>query len=327
MAKLSMNQLINFSEQLATMLEAGLPLSRALEVSGRQARGRAAVAVRTLRGLIEKGATFTDALEQSGVFPDFYVRLAEVGESGGALDRVIADLADFYSFKRSLRRDFISRIVFPVLQYVFAVAVVTAALFILRHLGSDAGNPAWVAGVGYGLPAALVLVYYGLLKPLAGARPLHEVALRVPMIREIVLSLALARFSRVMHLTFEAGMPIAEGVERAMQVTENGAFAARAGRARRAIDAGRPLTGALQEARVFPAEFTDVVQVAEEAGKLSERFAWLTEHYTDRARFAMRAFVSVLSRLVWVLVAVVMVIFIFRMFTTYRGAIEGSLGR
>ncbi|MFO7958957.1 MAG: type II secretion system F family protein [Candidatus Brocadiia bacterium] len=325
MARLSTKQLINFSEELATMLEAGMPMSRSLEVLADQARGRAASVIGTLRDRIEAGSTLSEAMEQSAAFPEFFLRLVEVGETGGALDEVLAELGRFYTFRRSMRREFLARILFPVIEYVVGVGVVTFALYVLGRLGADLGSPFWVALLGYGVPVGGILAYQFVLKPLAGTRRFHEIALRLPVLGGISRALALARFSRVMHLTLEAGVPITEGVERAMEVTGNGAFAARAERVRRAIDVGATLTGALREAGVFPPQYTEIVEVAEESGMLSRRFDWLADHHAEQARYAMRAVVSVISKVIWVAVAVVMIVFIFRLFVYYRGALQGAM--
>jgi len=325
-ARLSTKQLISFSEQLATMLEAGMPMSRALDVLADQARGRAASVIGALGDRIDGGATLSEAMEEGGAFPDFFVRLVEVGEAGGALDEVLAELGELYTFRRSMRREFLARILFPALEYVVGVGVVTFALYVLRRLGAELGSPLWVAAFGYGIPLGIILAYRFLLKPLAGTRPFHEVALRLPVVGGVFQALALARFSRVMHLTLEAGMPITEGVERAMEVTENGAFVARAGGVRGAIDAGATLAGALREAGLFPPQYTEIVEVAEESGMLSRRFDWLADHHAERVRFAMGALVSVLSKVIWAVVAVVMIVFIFRLFTYYQGAIQGAMG-
>ena len=137
-------------------------------------------------------------------------------------------------------------------------------------------------------------------------------------------SLALARFSLIMYLMYEAGVLIGEALGKSLEGTNNGAFAARARRATATIEHGT-LTEALEGTGLFPLEYLQIIAVAEESGKLSERLEWLASHYADKSEAALRALVTVIARLIYLAVACVIVYFIFKFFTRYAGQVGGMV--
>jgi type II secretory pathway component PulF len=203
---------------------------------------------------------------------------------------------------------------------------VAVATYILRVIEGTSGNSGTILLVGYGAPAALVLAYYAVVRPMGATRLVHETLLRVPVIGRVVRSLALARFSLIMHLMYEAGAPLRDALRRALEGTGNAAFAARARAAVGALEHGT-LTEALQNTGLFPLEDLNIVAVAEESGKLSERLDWLAAHHADQAEAGLRALVIVTARLIYVAVAAVIVFFIVKFFMRYAGALQAAAGR
>ena len=314
MPNVSRKQLIWLSHDLATMLSAGLPVSRALETMGsRGGSPRLRAAIRRVGRRVQEGATLAEALAEQRCFPPLFLHAVAAGEQGGALDRVLGELLRFYELQQRLWRRFVGQIALPVVQYVAAVAVVSFATYIINMLGGRPGVGALVRGllIGYGVPVGLVAFYHFVVKPLGGTRLCHEILLRIPVAGKTMLYLALARFSLVMYVMMEAGVPVKESLARALEATSNGAFAARARGATRVIQSGSRLTDALAGTGLFPVQYLEVVEVAEESGKLSERLDWLCAHYTERAEFALRALAVVLAWLIWIAVAAVIIYFIF----------------
>lgn len=321
----SRKKLIWFCNSMATMLDAGLPVTRALTVTGRQAGGgmRSGLA-RVLKG-VEKGSTLAEAMGRERGFPDLLVQLVRVGETSGTLERTIAEAGRYYEFQQQLWRSFLSGIAWPAFQYIIAVAVVAFTFTVLAGLGNAMGDPRMVLGLGYGIPVLVVFLYVFMLRPLGGTRPVHELLLRIPVIRSVSLNLALARLSLLMHLMTEAGVPLMESVREAMRGTANATFDARGDRVARTVECGGSLTDGFAETRLFPREYLEVMAVAEESGKLSERFAWLARHYAERASGSLKALNRVAGVLVWILVAAVIVTFIFKIFSQYVGSLNQAL--
>ena len=322
---MSAKQMAWFCHTLGTMLDAGLPTTRALDVLASQApSGRMRSAMVRARKRIDRGDTLAEALEAQRCFPRLLLQLVRVGEESGTLDRTMQEAASFYELQQRLWRTFLSRITLPVIQYVVAVAVVTFATYLVNSL---LDRPAHILPgllLGYGLPVLLVLVYQLLVKPFGGARTVHEVLLRTPILGRVAQSLALSRFSLVMYLMLEAGVPAIQAVTRAFESTGNRAFAARGLRAARAIEDGGNLTEALVSTGLFTREYRDIVQVAEESGKLSERFEWCANEYSNRAEFALGMLAGFMARLIWVIVALFILVFIFKFFGFYSRALSGA---
>jgi type IV pilus assembly protein PilC len=299
-------------------------MSRALNVLSAQVPpGAIRRSLLRVRDGVESGATLAEAFEAQGHFPRFFLQLLAVGEESGTLERTLDELARFYEFQQRLWRSVISYLALPVFQYVAAVAVISLATHIISTL--EDGPPRLVQGlcIGYGVPAALIAFYFLFVKPLGGTRLCHEAMLQVPVLGGVVRSLALARFSLVMYLMSESGVSVAKAVNRAFEATNNRAFSARAGAAEAAVDGGASLAEVLNGTGLFPRDYIDIVDVAEESGKLSERLSWLASHYADKAEFALRALAAVVARLVWAVVAAVIIVFIVKFFMRYAGALRG----
>ncbi|MHC4788440.1 MAG: type II secretion system F family protein, partial [Planctomycetota bacterium] len=259
-------------------------------------------------------------------FPPFFLHLIDAGEQSGSLDRTLDELGRFYEFQRRLKLTFISQAVMPALQYVAAVAIVALATHIISILGEAPSGGGRVLLFGYGIPVVLVLAYYALLRPIGATRVVHELLLAVPVLGGVFRSLALARFSLVMYLMWEAGVPVREALQRSLEGTGNAAFAARAPRAVKAVEEGT-VTEALKDTGLFPVEYLNIVAIGEESGKLSERLQWLASHHAEQAERALRALVVLAARLIYVLVACIIIYFIVTFFMRYATALMGAAGR
>ncbi|MCK4283448.1 MAG: type II secretion system F family protein [Candidatus Brocadiae bacterium] len=308
---------------LRTMLDAGLPVSRALNVlSGQAPSSWVGRAIQRIRVRLEGGATLAEAFEAEKRFPPLFIQLIAVGEEGGTLERTLGELVRFYEFQERIRRNLVKNLILPLTQYVIAVAVVSFATYIIGMIQDVPTNWRLWLVVGYGGPLALIAFYFLVLKPFGGTRLFHEVVLRVPVLGRMVRALALARFSLVMHLLSEAAVPVSRAVERSFEATNNGAFAARADRAVSVIKQGGTVSEALDATRLFPFDYMATVEIGEESGKLSERFDWLASHYAERAESALGALAVVVARLVWVCVAAIIIYFISKFFGMYLGGLQ-----
>jgi type IV pilus assembly protein PilC len=321
---ITLKQMIWLCRTMGTMLDAGLPMSRVLAVLSSQASGPMRQALQRVESGVEGGETLTQALQATGAFQPLFVQLVAAGEMSGALDRTFAELARFYEFQQRMWRYFLGQISLPVMQYIAAVAVISFATFLTRMLAGGHGGLISGLLIGYGIPALLVVLYLVVVKQLGGTRLVHEVVLQIPVLGGVMRSLALARFSLVLYLMYEGGVPVAESLRRAFEGTNNGAFAARATKAVQAVEKGGTLTDALLATGLFPPDYMEVISVAEESGKITERLDWLAKNYGERAETAMGALVSVVAKLIYACVAIIIIIFIFRIFSQYLGQIQGA---
>ena len=320
---LSKRVLGHFCHQLGTMLQAGLPLRRALatlERSG-QTAGIKQIA-RRLGDEIEQGSTFTEALQRQGsLFPALMIQLIGVGEEAGSLDSVLEELGKYFELQREIQRSFLAQLAFPVLELLAAIFVLGGLACILAMLGDEGKDPTGellrVWGIGYGSVIGAVALYYFVTRSLGGLRIVHEIILRIPILRYVHRSLALARFSWSMQLMTEAGAPIFDSIERSLRATNNGAFQARAERITRTLADGVPLPDALQAAGLFPIDYVEIMRVAVESGSMSESFARLARQHFDNAERGMRAAAVAFGVLIWVGIAGILTYFIITLAMKY----------
>jgi len=316
-------RLIGLCRSLATMLDAGLPVSRALSVlSSQGGPGWLRSALKRARRAVDEGATLAEAFEAQGRFPRLFIMLVRVGEESGTLERVLHELARFYEFRQGLRRGLLAQVALPLIQYVAAVAVVALA----THIKDQPSTALRCVVLGYGLPVAAAGAYALALRPLGAARLVHEAVLRVPVLGGVVRHMALARFSLILSLTLEAAVPIAAALRHSFEGTGNAAFAARAGGAAAAVEEGATLTEAVAGTGLFPVDYLAALEVAEESGKVPERLDWLASRHREQAEFAMRGLAKALGWAVYVAVAAFIIYYIFKFFQMYAGAIQGAAG-
>lgn len=325
---ISTKKLLWVTSTMASMLDAGLPVSRVLQVLQEQA-GKHGLRdqFRNVARRVSAGDTLAEAFQASGNWPSLFIRFIAIGEETGGLDRMASELTRFYETRQRVRRQFISQLALPVLQYVAAVFILCGALYILN---SVQGNPTHLGrnmALGYGIPAALACLYYLMHVELLPGRWFQELLLQVPGLRAVVRNAALARFSRTMHLSLAAGLPIKECLDCSFQATDNKAYIARYEQFLAAVEDGRPLAPQFRASSLFPDNYGHVISVGEEAGKLSEKFEWLADNYTEEFERSLSTFATIVSRGVYALVAIIIIVMIFKLFASYAGNLSSIPAR
>jgi type IV pilus assembly protein PilC len=332
--RLGLKNIAGFSRQMGTMLEAGLPIRRALAVAERGARPPTKGIYQRVGRAIEQGATLSQALEGEGrAFPALYLRLVHVGEAVGGLDRVFKRLAEYYEFVRTMWLRLLSSLVYPILQYFAAVGILTLATYILDMVDTEGLVPRPIPGFSAGMVFAAgiavfvapIIAYFVATRTFGGLRVTHEFMLRVPAVGNAMRGLALARFSWSMELMTDAGVNIFNALQWSMEATANGAFEGRTPGIIQRIKEGVPLSQSLEASGLFPAEYVAMVHVGEESGSMPDMFKRLAQNYFENAERALRAMTTVLGWCIWVCVAAVVIFFIFRFFAMYLGNINRLL--
>ncbi len=288
------------TREFATLLEAGLPLDRALEILINLAEGEG------VRKLLERvleavrgGASLADALAAQGrSFPRFYVSMVRAGESGGTLEEVLARLADFLEKSHTLTENVKSALVYPAILVTMAGASVVLLLTVVvpqfKPLFEDAGQAlplatqviisagAFFQNYWWAIALAVVgLVLLGrhqLATP-AGRYGWDASLLRIPLLGDLVTKLEIARFSRTLGTLLHNGVALLSALGIARETLGNVVIArAVEGVARRAKD-GQGLAGPLMAARVFPSLAVQLVRVGEETGRLEEMLLRVADIY------------------------------------------------
>ncbi len=306
-ARVSSRELENFTRLLSSLLAAGVPLSRALVILYREASSPAANAKwREIHDLVVDGMSLADAMGKSPeTFPRVYTAMVQAGETGGFLDLVLAQIADFQAREKELRSKVLSAMLYPSILFVLAIGVLIFLLtfFIPRFQGIFKGfNAALplatqvVIGVsnlvrGYGLFVAVGLVVAAFMLRTwfaseKGRRVWEGLVLRSPVVGPLVAQFAMARFCRMLGTLLGAGVPLVQGLNVARKSIGNQILVDAVAQSIERVQQGGELGTSLAETRgLFPGSVVEMISVAEESGRLDQelvRIANVTEGDLDR---------------------------------------------
>jgi type IV pilus assembly protein PilC len=326
--------LIEHCRVLRHYLSAGLMLR---DVYRHQARSGPvavrAVATRILAS-IEQGDDLQEALKhEEGVFPVLFVSMVSVAEHTGMLPEVFQDLERYYTRQQKLRRDFISRITWPIVQLVLGVLVVALMVLILGLIAESrpgekpldplglglfgARGAMIILGTAAGTVAAIAVAYFGITRLFRKQSVLDALLLRQPVLGPCMQALAMARFCLALKLTSETGMSIGKALQLSLKSTSNGAFESGSRGIVESVKRGLDLTSALAGSGLFPIEFLHIMEVAEESGTLPDVMRRQAEHYDQEAGRRLATLATTAAYGVWTIVGGLMVWTIYRIFTMY----------
>jgi type II secretory pathway component PulF len=305
--RVSARALENFTRLLSSLLAAGVPLSRALVILHKEAASPAAQRKwKEIHDCVVDGTSLADAMAKSpDVFPRVYVAMVEAGETGGFLDLVLSQIADFQSREKEMRSKVLTALLYPAILLVLALSVLTFLLvfFIPRFQGIFAGFGAklplltqvivsiseWLRSYGlFAVVAAVVagfLVRNWLASPI-GRRAWEGLILRVPIIGPLVAQYAMARFCRMLGTLLAADVPLINGLNVARRSVGNQILVDAVSNSIECVKEGKALGPSLADCRaLFAGSVLEMISVAEESGRLDEelvRIANLTESDLDR---------------------------------------------
>jgi type IV pilus assembly protein PilC len=305
--RISARVLENFTRLLASLLAAGVPLSRALVILQKEAANPVAKAKwKEIHDLVVDGMSLADAMAKSPeTFPKVYTAMVEAGETGGFLDVVLNQIADFQAREKELRGKVTAALIYPTILLCLALGVLIFLLtffipkFQTLFTGFGAKLPLLtqlIVGASevvrsYGLLVAVVVVIAGLLARAwvvspAGRRAWEGFILRVPVLGKLVAQFAMARFCRMLGTLLGAGVPLINSLNVARRSIGNQILVDAVARSIDLVKEGKPLGTSLAECRaLFPGSVLEMISVAEESGKLDAelvRLATVTEGDLDR---------------------------------------------
>lgn len=332
-SRLPLSVLIELCRSLRHYLGAGLTLGDALEQQARRGPAALRPAAGRLAGRIAEGDALEDALRgEEALFPPLFLALASVGERTGMLPEVFGELERYFLRQKQLRQQFLARITWPVMQFVLAVLVLTLLIFIMGQLGGKfdplglglfgARGAATFLGVVVGVVGGL-FVLAKLLGAMLGDRAgVARAVLNLPAIGPCVQALALGRFCLALRLTTETGMAIGKALRLSLRATGNRAYAAATEGVERVVGEGDEISWALAGTGLFPADFRRIIAVAEESGSLTEVLKHQGDHYHEEASRRLAALTGLAGYLIWAMVAVAIIVAIFRIYSQYLGLLN-----
>jgi type IV pilus assembly protein PilC len=308
--------IINFSRDLSTMLNAGLPMLRSLDILYRQAKKPAIREI--LRNIVqdlEKGSTFSEACSaHPDVFPPLFTRLIRVGEEVGSLASVLEQLSTHMTKEEETAGKVKGSLAYPVFVLLLAVAavfimivfVMPAITSLFAEFGSELPLLARIAiGLGEFASAYLLYIIAGILvlviglgmyfRTSNGKRLKDTTILKIPVIGEASRKSALARTARSMAMMVKSGVPLTEALVLCSETAGNAVVRDRLDKCNEAVHAGSSLSQAMSNFPIFPVLMSQMVGIGEETGRLEYNLDTLAGFYETESERAISKLTGLLG--------------------------------
>lgn len=313
--RLPVRELALFSQQLARLLKAGLPLDRALEILASLAGSRLAgqVVQRTLDG-VRDGASLAEAMaRQERAFPQAYVSMVRAGEAGGALQGVLARVAEFLTRSEAMRQRVVSSLIYPALLTVVAAvsvgivlvvvlpefepvfreagATLPASTRLMMAAGDGLGTYWWALLLG--LILALLAWQHLMAQPAVAARR-DRMVLASPVVGSLVTRFEVSRFSRTLGTLLANGVAAPRALALCARTVGNQALAEAVDVVATRFKEGEALSEALARTGHFPPLATQLVRIGEETGRLEEMLQEIAEIYDGEVQRTLERLLALL---------------------------------
>ena len=319
----SIKVLKTFSQQFATMIDAGLPLVQVLDILGTQSENKKFGAkVLEIKAHVEGGSAFSEALAKyPNIFDTLFVNLVAAGELGGILDTIMRRLSEYIEKNERLIRRVKGAMVYP--AGVLTVSIVVVAVLLkwvvptFENMFADFGKEDELPGptqvvislsnwfqdhfiiitVG---TIALIVGYRFFVRSPFGREFMDRLFLNAPVIGPVVKKVAVARFTRTLGTLLSSGVPIIDALNTVAKAAGNVVIERAINFARDRISEGRNMSEPLQESRIFPGMVVQMIAVGEQTGALDVMCNKIADFYDEEVEIAIGAMTSLLEPIMMV---------------------------
>lgn len=329
LGRIGFRKLSLFLHQMATLLEAGVPVKRAfatLEGTTKSARLRAAVG--RIRNQVEAGNHLAEAFElEKGLFPPLVTKMVDVGERTGSLGAMAQDLSEYYEWRSRLFRRTITALIWPGIMFVAALVVLGFLVYVFEELlGMELTWAKRLLKLVVGGTLSLIVVGFLARRFLVGRKVTDLVLIEFPGLGKLVRKFVVARFTWALHLMTRAAVSLPEAISRSAEATNNRAFCDRVLPAADEVAQGTTLTESLAATDFFDLQFLNIIEVGEGSGSLEENLSRLSQSYSEDAQFAAELLAKILGWAIYGAVACFLIYLIFMVFKkVYLGPLQGVL--
>jgi type IV pilus assembly protein PilC len=335
-----------FTRQLSTLIDAGLPLLRGLNVLAKQERDAVLkTTINKLADSVQGGSTFSEGLAQHPrLFNDLYVNMVKAGELGGVLEVVLTRLAEFQEKAQKIKNKVVAAMVYPLIVLVLAVGIMTFLLVfivpkfeaIFHDMLGDKPLPAitlFVIGVSnfvqnnwgilLGVAVGLIVAYKIIARSRAGQVFLDRVKLRAPLFGDLIRKTSISRFSRTLGTLVTSGVPILQALNITRETAGNSVIARAISQVHDSVKEGESIVMPLEASGVFPPMVISMIDVGEETGQLPEMLLKIAEVYDDEVDNSVAALTSMLEPIMIVFLALVVGTIVIALFMPLISIISG----
>lgn len=341
--------LTTFTRQLATLVDAGLPLLRGMRVLEKQERNP------TLKSIIgelalsvEGGSTFSEALAQHPkVFNRLYVNMVKAGELGGVLEVVLNRLSEFQEKAQKIKGKVVAAMFYPVAVLIVAVAIMAVLVIIVIPKFKEV-----FAGLGEGRPlpaftqlvlnisdlvrnnmimtvivvAAVVIAFMMFIKTKFGRHVWDKFLLKMPVLGPVVSKVAISRFTRTLGTLVSSGVPILQALTIVRETSGNVIIANAVTAVHESVKEGETITAPLEASGVFPPMVISMVDVGEQTGALPEMMMKIADNFDDEVDNAVAAMTSLLEPIMIIFLAIIVGSIVIAMFLPLIDLMNGLGG-
>jgi len=324
-----------FTKQFATMIDAGLPLVQCLDILANQMDNVAfKKVVLAIKSKVESGSTFADALkEHPKVFDELYVQLCAAGEVGGILDTILNRLATYGEKAEKLKRKVKGAMIYPAI--VLLVAVGVTALLLLKvtpvfakmftDFGSALPGPTqmvvdlsdWLRKYFLYVVvaiAAVIAAFTAFYRNPKGRKIFDKVVLQAPVFGPVIRKVAVARFTRTLGTMISSGVPILDALDVTAKTAGNRTVEAGILYVRTKIAEGKNIAGPLLETKVFPPMVVQMIGVGEATGAMDAMLNKIADFYDDEVDTAVAGLTAMIEPLLMVFLGAVVGGFLIAMY-------------
>ncbi|MCE5200229.1 MAG: type II secretion system F family protein [Armatimonadota bacterium] len=314
--KVKLNEMVVFSRQFATMIDAGIAIVRCLDILEGQTKDPALKPViAQCKKDVKGGLSLTDAFgKHPNVFSRLYVNMVKAAEAGGILDKILDRLSVFLEKEQEIRGKIKSAMIYPILVLTFAVIMVFALFMLVLPKFKEIFD-----SMNVEMPLATRLLFiisdnmvkFWYLPPLlivggmfaykwyrntdSGAWQIDMAKLKFPVVGELIQKMAISRFSRTFATLIASGVPMMRSLEIVSETAGNRVIANAIDSARNAIREGQKISTPLAQSGLFPGMVTHMIDIGEETGRLSEMLSKVSDFYDQEVDNAVKALTSMIE--------------------------------
>lgn len=324
--RINLDELVVFSRQLATMVDAGIPLVGALDALQEQMESKAFKnIVKRVRDNVEGGLSLSEALsKQPNVFSPFFINMVKAGESSGNLDEILDRVAIYMEKTIALIRKVKSSLIYPAVVVTMAILITT---FLIVKVVPTFESIFATIGVTLPLPTlilinishivrrfllvvviAIALAIFALsqiTKTEKGKLAFDTLLLRIPVIGKLLRKVAIARFARTLSTLQKSGVSILTALEIVGKTSGNKVIEAAVLQTKLSIKEGESIAQPLTASKVFPPMVTRMISVGEQTGKLEEMLGKVADFYESEVDAAVSGLTSLIEPLIIAFLGVV----------------------
>jgi len=301
--KVKEKDIVVFTRQFSTMIDAGLPLVQTLEILSTQVENKGfGKTLAQIKTDVESGSTYADALKKHPkVFSELYANMVAAGEAGGILDTILNRLASYIEKSMQLKKKVKGAMVYPLVVSSIAVLVIAVIMIFVvptfskmfTQMGGTLPLPTriiinmsnFIAGIGglmtFGAIVAIVVSIKQFRNTEKGKKITDMILLKLPIFGMLLNKVAVAKFTRTLGTLVSSGVPILDGLEITAKTSGNKVIEYAIMDVRKAVTGGKTLAEPITKAKVFPPMVTHMIAVGESTGALDAMLSKIADFYDD----------------------------------------------